>query len=62
MAIDRYGDVLNATAPTVGDVKDAGADLAAPREAAFAGAEAAVDGPTELVEAAAGTRRRTGGV
>ena len=22
-AIDRYGDVLNATAPTVGDVKDA---------------------------------------
>ena len=25
-AIDRYGDVLNATAPTVGDVKDAGSD------------------------------------
>ena len=31
VAIDRYGDVLNATAPTVGDVKDAGSDLAAPR-------------------------------
>ena len=31
-AIDRYGDVLNATAPTVGDVKDAGSDLAQPGE------------------------------
>jgi peptidoglycan hydrolase-like protein with peptidoglycan-binding domain len=41
-ALDRYGDVLNATAPTVGDVKTAGADLAAPREEVTAGAEAAV--------------------
>ena len=30
IAIDRYGDVLNATAPTVGDVKEAGSDLAQP--------------------------------
>jgi peptidoglycan hydrolase-like protein with peptidoglycan-binding domain len=29
-AIDRYGDVLNATAPTVGDVKEAGSDLEGP--------------------------------
>ena len=26
-ALDRYGDVLTQTAPTVGDVKDAGTDL-----------------------------------
>ena len=32
MAIDRYGDVLSDTAPTVGDVREAGADLEAPRE------------------------------
>ncbi|HET6664216.1 MAG TPA: peptidoglycan-binding domain-containing protein [Acidimicrobiales bacterium] len=42
-AIDRYGDVLNATAATVGDVKDAGSDLAQPgkdaQKAATAGAE-----------------------
>ena len=31
-ALDRYGDVLHATAPTVGDVKDAGQDLAKPAE------------------------------
>ena len=31
-ALDRYGDVLNQTAPTVGDVKDAGADLTKPRD------------------------------
>ena len=30
-ALDRYGDVLNSTAPTVGDVKDAGQDLTKPR-------------------------------
>ncbi|MEU4162021.1 peptidoglycan-binding domain-containing protein [Actinoplanes sp. NPDC026670] len=30
-ALDRYGDLINATTPTVGDVKDAGADLAEPR-------------------------------
>ena len=32
VALDRYGDVLNDTAPTVGDVTAAGADLAEPRE------------------------------
>ncbi|WP_345801297.1 peptidoglycan-binding domain-containing protein [Microbacterium sp. AZCO] len=41
-ALDRYGDVLTDTAPTVGDVKDAGSDLAQPQQDAFDGAEAAV--------------------
>jgi hypothetical protein len=50
-AIDRYGDVLNDTAPTVGDVRLAGADLADPREEAFAGAEAAVAAQQALVDA-----------
>ncbi len=30
-ALDRYGDLLAGTAPTVGDVKEAGADLTDPR-------------------------------
>src|SRR3954451_13937344 len=34
-ALDQYGDVLNATAPTVGDVRQGGADLVEPREDAF---------------------------
>src|SRR6187431_1521517 len=42
-AIDRYGDVLNATAPTVGDVKDAGSDLAQPGEDAQKAAGAVAD-------------------
>lgn len=42
-AIDRYGDVLNATAPTVGDVKDAGSDLEQP-------AKDAQQAATEVVE------------
>ena len=42
-AIDRYGDVLNATAPTVGDVKDAGSDLAQPGEEAQKAAQAVAD-------------------
>ncbi len=42
-ALDRYGDVLHDTAPTVGDVKNAGADLVAPRKDAFDGADAAVE-------------------
>ena len=38
-ALDRYGDVLNQTAPTVGDVKTAGRDLKQPsQDAAPAGA------------------------
>lgn len=51
VAIDRYGDVLNATAPTVGDVKDAGSDLTAPREDAVAGARAAVDAHQKVFDA-----------
>lgn len=31
-AIDRYGDVLDASAPTVGDVRETGSDLAAPAQ------------------------------
>ena len=49
--LDRYGDVLNATAPTVGDVREAGADLTDPRDAAFDGAEAAVDAQEALTVA-----------
>ncbi|WP_174262446.1 peptidoglycan-binding protein [Actinoplanes sp. OR16] len=30
-ALDRYGDLITSTAPTVADVKEAGADLAAPK-------------------------------
>ena len=57
-ALDRYGDVLNDTAPTVGDVRNAGADLAAPRQDVVDSAEAAVtanqalhDAQQELVDA-----------
>ena len=50
-ALDRYGDVLNDSAPTVGDVQEAGADLAAPRDDAFDGAEAAVAAQQALVVA-----------
>ena len=41
-AVDRYGDVLNATTPTVGDVRSAGQELAAPRQTALDGADAAM--------------------
>jgi murein L,D-transpeptidase YcbB/YkuD len=50
-AVDRYGDVLTDTAPTVGDVKDAGRDLAQPREDAMSSAEAAVAAQQEVVAA-----------
>ena len=50
-ALDRYGDVLIASAPTVGDVRVAGADLAEPRDDAFDGAEAAIDAQQELAVA-----------
>ena len=49
--LDRYGDVLTATAPTVGDVNDAGTDLAEPREEAIGKAEAAVAAQQEVVTA-----------
>ena len=51
MALDRYGDVLTQTAPTVGDVTDAGSDLAKPRAGAFDSAEAAVAAQQELERA-----------
>ena len=54
-ALDRYGDVLTETAPTVGDVRDAGSRPGASRRRmSWPGAEAAVDG-------AAGRRRRRAG-
>lgn len=51
LALDRYGDVLNDTAPTVGDVREAGADLAAPGDEAADDAEAAVDAHQQVVVA-----------
>ncbi|WP_344091427.1 peptidoglycan-binding domain-containing protein [Microbacterium deminutum] len=67
-ALDRYGDVLNATAPTVGDIRVAGADLTEPRADAFAGAEAAVEAQQalvvaeqELVDARAALQQAQGG-
>ena len=51
LALDEYGDVLNDTAPTVGNVKAAGSDLADPSDAAFDGAEAAVEAQQTLVAA-----------
>jgi len=50
-AVDRYGDILNATAPTVGDVRDAGSDLTDPREDALSAAEAAAEAQQALYEA-----------
>jgi peptidoglycan hydrolase-like protein with peptidoglycan-binding domain len=41
-ALDRYGDLMVSTAPTVGDVTAAGSDLEAPQAEAEASAEAAV--------------------
>lgn len=43
VALDRYGDVLTKTAPTVGDVNEAGADLVDPQEDAVGAAEDAVE-------------------
>jgi peptidoglycan hydrolase-like protein with peptidoglycan-binding domain len=50
-AVDRYGDVLNQTAPTVGDVKAAGRDLEQPREDTVAAAEAAASAKQAVVVA-----------
>ena len=50
-AVDRYGDVLTATAPTVGDVQTAGTDLELPRADATAAAQAAVDAQAAVVTA-----------
>ena len=40
-AVDRYGDILNQTAPTVGDVKTAGRDLKQPGQDAVSAGQAA---------------------
>ena len=59
-ALDRYGDVLNASAPTVGDVRDAGSDLAQPGEEAQKAAAAVADTRTGSGHGGAGARRRPG--
>jgi murein L,D-transpeptidase YcbB/YkuD len=51
VALDRYGDVLNQTAPTVGDVSDAGTDLQQPAQDTVASAEAAVSAQQQVVAA-----------
>jgi len=51
VSLDRYGDLLHATAPTVGDVRDAGKDLAAPGEEASKAAQGAVDAHGQVVKA-----------
>ncbi|WP_457101940.1 peptidoglycan-binding domain-containing protein [Microbacterium sp. P5_E9] len=68
VALDGYGDVITATAPTVGDVTAAGADLAKPGKGAFDSAEAAVDAQQaltvaqqELVDAQAALARAEAG-
>ena len=48
VALDRYGDVLHATAPTVGDVQETGADLMQPRESTNQAAQAAVEAQQQL--------------
>lgn len=50
-ALDRYGDVLNETVPTVGDVKVAGTDLTAPRDDANAAADAAIEAREQVTVA-----------
>jgi murein L,D-transpeptidase YcbB/YkuD len=50
-ALDRYGDVLTSTTPTVGDVREAGADLAEPGRAVEKGAEDAVAARESVVTA-----------
>jgi peptidoglycan hydrolase-like protein with peptidoglycan-binding domain len=50
-ALERYGDVLTSTTPTVGDVRDAGADLAQPSDDVAAAAEDAVAAREDVVTA-----------
>jgi murein L,D-transpeptidase YcbB/YkuD len=50
-ALDRYGDILNQTSPTVGDVKNAGRDLASPREETLRAADDAVGAQATVVQA-----------
>jgi murein L,D-transpeptidase YcbB/YkuD len=51
IALDRYGDLINATAPTVGDVQDAGAELGSPRSETVAAAEQVAAGRTDVTTA-----------
>jgi murein L,D-transpeptidase YcbB/YkuD len=51
LALDQYGDVLNDTATTVGDVQNAGADLVEPRDDALGSAQAAADAQQAVVDA-----------
>jgi peptidoglycan hydrolase-like protein with peptidoglycan-binding domain len=59
IAIDRYGQVFNQSAATVGDVKTAGADLVAPRETVESSSDdvlaAADDLAADLAEVQSGT-------
>lgn len=50
-ALDRYGDILTETAPTVGDVKDAGKSLAQPRDDVVAKAGAVTEAQLDVAEA-----------
>ena len=51
LAVDRYSDILHQTAPTVGDVVDGGKDLAAPKAAAYDGADAALKAQAAVLTA-----------
>ena len=51
VALDRYGDVLTSTAPTVGDVRDGGSDLTEPAADVASAAEDAVNAQDELATA-----------
>lgn len=50
-ALDRYGDVLTDTAPTVGDVVAGGSDLQEPRDDVLAAGESAQEARRATVEA-----------
>ncbi len=56
VSVDRYGDVLNATAATVGDVRDAGQDLVGPRQDAVTAANKAVEADAAVVDAQNGLK------
>lgn len=50
-ALDRYGDILVDSAPTVGDVRAGGKDLAQPRDDTMKAATASVDAQQSVVKA-----------
>jgi murein L,D-transpeptidase YcbB/YkuD len=50
-ALDHYGDLLHQTTPTVGDVKNAGTDLAQPREDVISSADAATKAQQQVAAA-----------